>query len=105
MGLEHRGIDAPAPSRQVLEAVRREIEAYGGGAHHAARGWAVEPAQRPVGSRERDREARPQILWKLGVIRGRKAHAGLQAETPGAEAEGSFGRDAERAGRNPECGA
>jgi len=59
MGLEHLGIDAPTPGRQVLEAMRREIPAYRGGAHHAARGRAVEPAQRPVGDPERDGEARP----------------------------------------------
>jgi len=99
--LEHLGIDAAAPGRQVLEAMRREILAHRGGAHHAARGRAVEPAQRPVGSPERDGEARPQILRKLGVIRGRKGQAGLQAKAPGAQAQGSFGRDVHRLRR--EC--
>jgi len=73
MGLEQLGIDAPAPSRQVFEAMRREIEAHRSGAHHATRSRAVEPAQRPVGSPQRDGEARPQVLRKLSVIRGREA--------------------------------
>jgi len=89
---EHLGIDAPAPGCQVLEAMRREILAHRGGAHHATYGRAVEPAQRAVGRPERDREARPQILGKLGVIGGREAYSGPQAKTSGAQAQGSFGR-------------
>jgi len=105
MGLEHLGIDAPAPSRQVLEAMRREIPAYRGGAYHAARSGAVEPAKRPIGNPERDREARAQILRKLSVIRGRKGHAGPQAETPGARAQRSFGGDVQRLRRERENAA
>jgi len=96
MGLERLGIDAAAPGRQVLETMRREIEAYRVGAHHATRGRAVEPAERPVGNPEGDREARPQILGKLSVIRGREAHAGPRAKAPGTQAQGSFGRDVQR---------
>jgi hypothetical protein len=105
MGLEHIGIHAAAPAGEVLEAVRLEIEAYGGGAHHATRGRAVEPAQRAVGQADRDGNARAHVLGKLRVVRSREAHARLAAKAPCAQSQRPLGRDVQRLGRELENAA
>jgi len=105
MGLEDPGIDAAPPGRQVAESARGKIAAYRGGAHHAACGRAVEPAQCPIGQADRDRKAGAHVLRKLSVIRARKAHAGLQAEAPGAQPQGAFGRNVQSLRRERENAA
>jgi len=91
--LEYLGVDAAAPSRQVLEAMRCKIMAHRGGAHHASLCRAMEPAQRAIRGTDRHREARAQVLRELRVIRGGKTHAMAQTEASRAEAERPLGRD------------
>jgi len=91
--LEDVGVHAAAPTRQVLEALHRQIPANRGGAHHAAHRRAVKPAQRAIRGLERNREPRLEILRKLGVIGGCEAHAPIDAKTPRAQSQRAFGRD------------
>jgi len=96
VGLEYVGIHAAAPTGQVVEALRGQIPAHRGGAHHAAHGGAVKPAQRAVRGLERDWEPCAQILGKLRVIGGGEADTPADAETPRAQAQRAFGCDVQR---------
>jgi len=103
--LENLGVHAALPVGQVVEAVRGELVAQRGGAHHAACCGTVEAAQNAVRSLDGNRKARAQVLRKLGVVGGGEAQSPAYAKTPRAQAQRTFGRDVQRLRRKLQNGA
>jgi len=92
-GSEEIGIDAAPPDREICEAMGGEVGAHRGGAHHATFRGAVKPAQNGIGDFEGHRPSRPQVLRKLGVIRGGESHAAGDAKAPRTQPQRPFGGD------------
>jgi len=100
--LEHLGIDAALPAREIREAVGSQFAAKRSGAHHAAGAGAVEAAQHPVRSLDGNRETSAQVLRKLRVIGRREPQTRAHAELARTQAQRTLGGDVQRLGREVE---
>ena len=95
---EQPHVHAPAPHREVAEAVRLELPSNGRRGDEGPAGRAVEPAQEGVARRERHRKARSKVFRELGVIGRGELRGVLQAPPTRRHAERSFGGDVDRVG-------